>query len=289
MSKGFITELGDRSVAAVGGADARSFLQGVITTDLDTVKVGEAGYGALLTPQGKILFDFLILADGARFLFDLPEDLAADFVKRLSLYRLRAKVDIAIADDLQVHAAWGNDAPPEMNGCIGRDRRHPELGFRAIVPEFVLPAGYTAASPTDYHAHRIALGVPQGGVDFAYGDAFPHDADMDRLGGVDFHKGCYIGQEVVSRMEHRGTARRRVIRIAGDGALPPTGTPIAAHGRPIGTVGSTAGRDGLALVRLDRAIQAMAEGFAITAGPRSVRLDIPEWAKVADQTADGED
>jgi folate-binding protein YgfZ len=152
---------------------------------------------------------------------------------------------------------------------------------RAADAAAAIGADLVAAS--DYDAHRIALGVPEGGSDFTYGDAFPHETDMDQLGGVDFSKGCYIGQEVVSRMEHRGTARTRAIAVSYDGAAPPTGVAIMAGTRQVGTMGSAMatamGGRGVALVRLDRAAEAIANGEPLSAGGEPVRLVKPDWAR----------
>src|SRR5262249_35411266 len=151
---------------------------------------------------GKILFDFIVFADGEKFLFDLPTALVADFVKRLTFYRLRAKVEIAdMSSERSVLAGWGNSRPA-IDGIIAADPRLGELGWRAVVSKGTSTVpNHSVTSIADYDAHRIALGVPEGGVDFAFGEAFPHDADMDQLAGVDFDKGCYVGQEVVSRMQ----------------------------------------------------------------------------------------
>ena len=226
MSNGRIAELTSRGVVSVGGADAKPFLDNLFTTDVGEAGDGKAVYGGLLTPQGKILFDFIVFADGERYLIDIKRALVADLVKRLGFYKLRAKVDIAdLSSERIVVAAWGGDAPPILDGPVAPDPRFAALGYRAIVPPGAdMAPDYTEATDADYHDHRIALGVPEGGVDFAYGDAFPHDAAMDQLHGVDFRKGCYIGQEVVSRMEHRGTARRRPV-IARGTACPPPARP----------------------------------------------------------------
>ena len=268
MSSGKVAELTRRGIVAVGGADAEKFLNDLMTSDVPKLE-GAAAYGGLLTPQGKVLFDFLVFREGDRYLFDLPWALVADFVKRLTFYRLRAKVDIAALPDHHAVAMWGNG----VGGAP--DPRLAALGNRTIV------TGPVSASATeaDYDAHRIALGVPEGGVDFAVGDAFPHDADMDQLGGVDFGKGCYIGQEVVSRMEHRGTARRRFIVAKGTALLPRIGTPVTVGEKPIGTLGSSTGGTGLALVRLDRAKDAMDHGLPVTVGGVPLTLTLPPWAK----------
>jgi folate-binding protein YgfZ len=291
MAEGSIAGLARRGVVAVGGPDARHFLNDLVTNDMATVEDGRAGYGGLLTPQGKILFDFLVFAEGERFLFDVRREAVADFIRRLGFYRLRAKVEIAdLSRERQAIAAWGGDAAPRIAGAIAPDPRLAVLGWRGIVAAGVVAAaGYGPASEADYDAHRIGLGVPEGGIDFAFGDSFPHDADMDQLGGVAFKKGCYIGQEVVSRMEHRGTARRRLVRVAAGTTLPAAGAAITAGGRPIGTMASAAGADGLALIRVDRAKEAMDAGTAFAAGDTEVRLALPDWARFGWATGPAED
>jgi folate-binding protein YgfZ len=276
---GRIAELPGRGVVAVGGPDAGKFLDDLITVEVGRIAGGNAVYGGLLTPQGKILFDFILFADRDRFLFDIVRSAVPDFIKRLGLYKLRAKVDIAdLSNERIVVAAWDADAPPILDGPVAPDPRLAALGFRAIVaPGADMAPGYEEATPADYHARRIALGIPESGVDFQFGEAFPYDADMDQLGGIDFDKGCYVGQEVVSRMKHRGTARRRVVIARGD-RLPPSGTPVTAGEVQIGAFGSSACDTGLALVRLDRAREAMDAGRPIMAGDAPVLLAIPPWA-----------
>jgi len=132
-----------------------------------------------------------------------------------------------------------------------------------------------------YEAHRIALGVPRGGLDFIYGDVFPHETDMDQLNGVDFEKGCYVGQEVVSRIEHRGSARSRVVPVAFEGFAPDPGAPVTAADKSIGTFGSRADGRALALLRLDRAGDALAAGTPLVAGGATLRLVKPDWARFA--------
>jgi hypothetical protein len=134
---------------------------------------------------------------------------------------------------------------------------------------------------SQYETHRIALGVPQGGIDFSYGDAFPHESDMDQLGGVDFKKGCYIGQEVVSRMEHRGTARTRAVPVRYDGAAPQAGAAVTAGDRQIGTIGSAADGRAVALLRLDRVSEAMSRGEQLSASGVAIHVIKPEWARFA--------
>jgi folate-binding protein YgfZ len=279
-----IALLPDRAVVTVSGEAAASFLQGVLTCNVETLEPGEARLGALLTPQGKILFDFLISRGGDGFRLDGPADRAADLAKRLGLYRLRAKVEIAADPGIAVAAAWDGAETAAATERL-RDGRLAELGERLYASEGAFSADATEA---DYHAHRIALGIPEGGRDFAYGDAFPHEALMDQLGGVDFRKGCYVGQEVVSRMQHRGTARTRSLAARypdGDAARP--GTEIMAGGKVLGTTGSTAGSRGLAMIRLDRLGDALAAGQPLRAGDQAVVLQRPAYATFAMPEAAG--
>ncbi len=269
--------LTDRGVVRVGGPEARGFLQGLVTGNVVTLEPGEARWAALLSPQGKILFDFLMSVQrnadtGDAILLDVSRGMIPDLVKRLTIYRLRAKVEISDQSAaLGVVALYGG-APGE--GV--RDSRHPDIGARLILPlAKIEPQMLTFggdAGLTDYAAHRIALGVPEGGVDFAYGDAFPHEADMDQLNGVDFKKGCFVGQEVVARMQHRGTTRNRVLKVMLEGAAPPPGAIVMAGDTRIGVMGSSAGAQGLALLRIDRAEEAAQAGQALVSGETRLRL-----------------
>ena len=231
MRNGFHARLDDRGVVRIAGPDAEGFLQNIVTTDMSRVADGRAGFGALLTPQGKILVDFLVFPDGEGYLIDLPAAAVADFVKRMTLYRLRARV--TVADESATRAVfvfWGG-AAPRVAGAVAADPRLAALGWRGILAGHAVPDDSEAADAAAWQAHRIALGVPEGGRDFAFGDAFPHDADMDDLGGLDFRKGCYVGQEIVARMQHRGTARRRAVQVRAASPLPAAGTAIEAAGR----------------------------------------------------------
>ncbi|MDE2578718.1 MAG: folate-binding protein YgfZ [Hyphomicrobiales bacterium] len=242
--------LQDRSIVAVDGPEARSFLQGLVTCDMNKVSPHQAAFGALLTPQGKILFDFLVIEQEGRFLFDVARDRFVDFAKRLGFYKLRAKASVNPEPALAVVAFWGADAPPPEGLAVYDDPRNAALGQRAIMT--VDRAQAYAHQEGAYEAHRIACATPRGGVDFLYGDAFPQEANMDLLHGVAFDKGCYVGQEVVSRMHHRATARKRIVAVAVAGKAPPPGAEIRAGDAVIGALGAVAGGRGLAMVRLDR-------------------------------------
>jgi tRNA-modifying protein YgfZ len=261
--------LEDRGVVRVSGADATGFLQGLLTNDVERLKAGEARYAALLSPQAKILFDMIVVcesdADAPAYDLDCAASQAADLARRLGFYKLRAKV--AIADesaDRAVVAFWGGE-PEAAEGLVYADPRDPRLGWRAILPRAKAVA--VGSEHADmYEGLRIGVGAPKGGLDFAYGDAFPHDANFDLFHGVDFDKGCYVGQEVVSRMKHRGTARKRIARVKMAGPAPKPGTPVLDRDLAVGTLGSSSGSEALALLRLDRAEEAAAAGRALSAG-----------------------
>lgn len=280
--------LPDRGVVKVAGDDARGFLNGLVTNDMAKVAPGKPRFAALLTPQGKIIVDFIVAEapsnDGGGFFLDCPRALASTLVEKLNFYKLRAKV---ICEDLSsvlgVVAIWDGTAESEY-GLSYPDPRLPALGSRIMLPphlaeEAAADLGGMLVSADAYEAHRIALGVPRGGLDFIYGDTFSHEADMDQLNGVDFGKGCYVGQEVVSRVEHRASARSRVVPIVYDEFAPSSGLPVMAGDRQIGTLGSTAKGHGLALMRLDRIGDALAAGATIEAGGIAIRAVKPAWAK----------
>ena len=282
--------LPDRGVVKVSGEDARDFLNGLVTTDVTLLQPGLGRFGALLTPQGKITADFLITeapaGHGGGFLIDAPRALAQNLADKLGFYKLRAKVAVEnIADSMGVLAVW--DGEPAVKPDLAfADPRLEALGWRILVPEDLKQkvADLIGAELVDsdaYEAHRIASGVPRGGLDFMYSDAFPHETNMDRLHGVDFDKGCYVGQEVVSRMQHRGTARTRTVKIILEGPSPEVGATILAGDKPVGTIGSTSGQNGLALVRTDRVVDALDASLPLTAGGLGIRLAEPDVVRAA--------
>jgi len=276
--------LPDRGVVKVSGEDARDFLNGLVTTDVTQLAPGQGRFGALLTPQGKIIIDFLITeapaGHGGGFLIDCPRPLAQSFADKLGFYKLRAKVAVEnLSDTMGVIAAW--DGQPAMKPDLAfADPREASLGWRILAPQELAPKvaaliGAELVDDTAYEAHRIACGAPRGGLDFMYGDAFPHETNMDRLHGVDFDKGCYVGQEVVSRMQHRGTARTRMVKVVFDDFASEAGRPILAGEKQVGTMGSASGQNGLALVRIDRVADALDAGVTLTSGGLGLRLADP--------------
>jgi tRNA-modifying protein YgfZ len=278
--------LPDRGVVKVAGEPARSFLNGLLTTDIGKVTPGRACFAALLAPQGKIVVDGIVTeapaADGGGFFVDCPRALAKTLVDKLNFYKLRAPV---IAEDLSetlgVLALWDGEGETDY-GLVYPDPRLAALGRRVMLPphlaqEAAADLGAELVDAAAYEALRIALGVPRGGLDFAYGDAFPHETDMDQLNGVDFAKGCYVGQEVVSRMEHRGSARTRAVPLAYEGYAPEAGAAVTAGDKTVGTFGSSADGRAVALLRLDS--DALAAGVPLVAGGATLRLIKPDWAR----------
>lgn len=283
----YVSVLKDRGVVSVTGPDAEKLLGGLVTNDIALLEGAPAIYAALLAPQGKILFDFLIVKTADGFLLDTARDKAADLVKRLSLYKLRAQAEIRdVSDSFSVAALWGGT--PVSSGQTERspiypDPRLPALGARVIAETArvgdVLAATGGAEVPSEaYHRHRIGLGVPEGGRDFAFGDTFPHEALLDQLNGVSFSKGCYVGQEVVSRMQHRTTVRKRVVPVVAEQDLPVGPLPVLAGEAEIGRLGSVAGPRGLALLRLDRVAEARRDGVALTVNGVKLAAEVPAFA-----------
>jgi tRNA-modifying protein YgfZ len=292
-----IAKLEDRGVVSVAGPDAAKFLQSVITNDIEVLSseaarhAGRGLFAGLLSPQGKLLFDFIISkqpeaqdqqAASDAFYLDVARDQAAALTKRLTLYKLRAKVEIKDeCDVLNVLAMWGVD--PCFICLLGfADPRHPGLGLRGVgTKRFVVDdmscSNGVRSTEHDYHAHRIALGIPEGGKDYPFADAFAHEALFDQLKGVSFTKGCYVGQEIVARMEHRGTARNRVVKVSAESDLPAAGTPVIANEVAIGTLGSSHGNTGLAMVRLDRLAEFNDRGIAISAAGQPITLTLQDF------------
>ncbi|MDZ5696253.1 folate-binding protein YgfZ [Chelativorans sp. M5D2P16] len=270
-------QIADRAVIRVAGPEAESFLQNILTPDLTVLGTDEARPGALLTPQGKILFDFLISRTGSDgFLLECSSETAQDFLKRLMLYKLRAKADVSLQEQEPVLVSWESDSASSHTDSGGiRDCRFPET---VNVRRHQGGEMQAEASLEDWERLRIAHGVAESGSDYALGEAFPHDVLLDQNGGVGLRKGCYVGQEVVSRMHHRGTARRRLVIVRGEDPLPAPGGELTAEGRPLGKLGTVQGADGLAIVRIDRAAEARQAGTQVLAGTVPVTLRVPAYA-----------
>jgi tRNA-modifying protein YgfZ len=254
-----------RALVRLSGPDWRSFLQGLVTHDVETLKPGEIRFAGLLTPQGRLLYDLFVAADEEGAWLDAAAEHRSALVQRLTLYRLRAKVEIA-PDDLPVAAAWG-ERPAE--GRWLADPRLPDLGWRAY--------GFVAAgaAEADYEAHRLALGVP-GPADWGSERTYPIEANFDLLNGIDFKKGCFVGQETTSRMKRRGQVKNRMLPLVFEGEPPAFGAEVLAGDLRAGEVLS--GRPGraMALLRLDRI-----EGADLTVAGRPARVERPAWMEAA--------
>jgi folate-binding protein YgfZ len=280
--------LPDRGVVKVSGDPARAFLNGLLTADIGQMAPETPRFAALLTPQGKIVVDCIVAEapseDGGGFFLDCPRALSADLVTKLNFYKLRAKLTVEdLSEKLGVLAIWDGVGTSEY-GLIYRDPRLPALGQRMMLPshltaEAAKELGAELVDAGRYEAQRIALGVPRGGLDFIYGDAFPHETDMDQLNGVDFAKGCYVGQEVVSRIEHRGSARKRIVPVTTEGFTPEPGMAVMAGEKQIGIMGSGAESKGLAMLRLDYIADAQSSKTPIVAGGATLRPCKPAWAR----------
>jgi tRNA-modifying protein YgfZ len=257
--------LTSRAIISVSGADREPFLNGLLTVSALGIGETEIRYGALLTPQGKVIADMLVGADAGAILIDCDSGIASHLLKRLNMFRLRALVAIEERPDLGVIAFDG-----------AADPRNPAAPRRRIASRASATLGHAAQYQVDYHAARIAAGLAEQGQDFAAEDVFPSDINMDLVGGVDFQKGCFVGQEVVSRMKRRGTARRRTLK-ASVAPGTPAPCPILANNFEIGLLTSISGGAALARVRIDRLAEAQARNEAITASGQPVAFDAPAW------------
>lgn len=263
------TQLPDRKLLWIRGKDALTFLQGLITADVPPLKEGKATYSGLLSPQGKLLFDFFLFSHGDGYLLDCPAIQHEDLIKRLTFYKLRAQVTIEPEDTLKVFATVAGE---EKKGFA--DPRDAGMGRRIYASEID-----ARGSPQIYNKQRIQHGLAEGGSDFQSGALFPHEANFDQIGAVSFTKGCFVGQEVVSRMEHRGTARSRIVPARIEGQLPEKGVSVTVGNTAIGTVLSGQGEHALALLRLDRLREAVENGVPVAAGQSILHPYRPPWAK----------
>jgi len=277
--------LDDRAVLAISGPQAREFLQGLVTNDvIGGLAPGNGLYTALLSPQGKILFDFLVTEGDGALLLDTARDTADVLLKKLKMYRLRAKVDVELREPLGVYVNLAghpdNRPTPYADRAITfTDPRLAALGRRSIGARAEMPANL--AGPRAYHEHRIALGVPEG-ADFGFEKIFALDAGLDELNGVSFTKGCYIGQELTSRMKHRATSRKRILTVSADTALPAAGASVTRGGADIGELVSVYDNRGFALVRLDRLEETSGD---VRIGEIQVALKKPAWLAGASPSA----
>jgi tRNA-modifying protein YgfZ len=267
-----LAALPERSVIELGGEDRVNFLQGLVSNDVTQASAGCAVWAALLTPQGKWLADFFILADGERLLLDCERAHVAMLLQRLSRFRLRSKVTLRAADDLCVYAAWGD--APTVSAVMAPDPRLSEAGWR-LLSAAPLP---TTALPSDWDRHRLALGLPDGSRDLEAEKTVLLEAGFDELNGVSWSKGCYMGQELTARTKYRGLVKRRLVPVAVAGPLPPPGEPVLRDGKEVGTMRSGREQSGLAVLRIEALGQRLHCAEAVLT-PR-----VPAWMSLPETT-----
>lgn len=264
-TQAFTATLNDRALIILGGPEWRPFLQGLVTQEVETLADGEARFGALLTPQGRLLYDLFLVGRGEDCLVDCAAEVREALARRLTMYRLRAKVTIELSDT-PVRALWDAQAAP--GGWIA-DPRLPGLGWRGYGAE--APADAVPADATAYAAHVLACGAP-GPADWGVEKTYPVEANFDLLAGIDFRKGCFVGQETTSRMKRRGTVKTRMAPIVFEGAAPEPGSELLNGTLRAGEVLSGVDGRAMAAVRLDRL-----NGSLTLADGRPARVDFPAW------------
>jgi tRNA-modifying protein YgfZ len=298
MAEPSLVELGARGLLAVAGEDRRAFLQGLISNDVEKATPERAIHAALLTAQGKYLHDFFVVALGETLLLDAEAARLADLQRRLALYKLRSKVTLApAAGDLAVFAAFGGGALAALNlpeeagaarayagGVAFVDPRLAALGARVVAPREEAAAalrgdGFAPADFAAYDRLRLAEGIPDGSRDLAIEKAILLEAGFDELNGVDWQKGCYIGQELTARTKYRGLVKKRLMPVRIDGALPPAGTPVTLDGQEAGEIRSGSDAIGLALLRLEAVASAAETGRTLQAGAARITPIKPAWAQ----------
>ena len=288
MSKILISELPERGLVRLAGPDAAPFLQNLISNDVAKATAGEAIYASLLTPQGKFLHDFFLWSEAGDLVVDCEGPRRADLIRRLTFYRLRAKVEITdLTAERRVFAVWGPNALgalglPERPGARAGDAfvdpRLTALGARLVVDTDAPPPAL-GAEPADYDSHRLGLGVPDGSRDLAVERSLLLEGRIDDLNGVDFNKGCYVGQELTARTKYRGTVKRRLFRVAAEGPPPAPETPVLLGAKQAGHITSMAAGAGLAMLRIADVEQALTAGPKLTAAGTALTPSAPAWAK----------
>jgi hypothetical protein len=291
MAERVYAALPARGVLEVAGEDRVSFLQGLVSNDVAKVSPQRAIYAALLTAQGRYLFDFFITAIGDTLYLDTEAARLPDLQKRLSIYKLRAKVSLNDASPrFAVAVAWGDAANAALgldglgsanafaNGVAYADPRLDALGARFLVPrdsiDSIAAAGFAKSDAAAYDRHRLALGVPDGTRDLPVEKALLMEAGFDELNGIDWQKGCYMGQEITARMKYRALAKKRLLPVTVQGTLPAPGTIVMQNGEEVGEILSGCDGHALALLRLD------AINGAIAAGDAKVTAIKPDWMKL---------
>lgn len=280
------TILPHRALLRLNGEDTLSFLQGLVTNDVSHMHEGDVRYAAMLSPQGKFLHDFFIISWQGAIWIDCDATCIGDLQKRLTLYRLRSKVDIAPAQDMAVAVAWGEvTLAPATDMYIFSDPRHVALGYRVIGMQAALGAIGTTASRDVYESMRISLGIPDGAQDMVFDKSLLLEFGFEALGGVDFKKGCYVGQEVTARTKYRGQVKKALYQVSAlSGTLPAAGTEIRAGEVVVGEMHSSIGGKGLALLRMAELDEAIKSGIKLVASDAVLTAQLPQWMPVVAAT-----
>jgi folate-binding protein YgfZ len=294
MADARFVPLPHRALLTVSGEDRSEFLQGLVSNDVTRADDAHAIWSALLTPQGRFLHEFFIAARDGTLVLEAEGERRADLVRRLSMYRLRSKAAVAALDGWRVYAAWGGDialpgldaaagsAAPFAGGLAFVDPRLAEAGLRIWLPEgsegALTEAGFTGATLADWDAHRIRLGLPDGSRDLVPEKAILLENGFDELKGVDWKKGCYMGQELTARTKYRGLVRKRLMPVTIEGPAPDPGAAITLDADEAGEMRSSADGVGLALIRLEQFEKAAAGGVPLLAGETRLRPARPAWA-----------
>lgn len=300
MTGPFFAPLAQRGLIAVTGPDRRAFLQGLVSNDVERAAPDRAIWSAFLTPQGRFLHEFFVAeaswpGQPDTLILEAETARRADLVKRLSLYKLRSKAAVASLEGWTVFALWGDGAAKMMglsaepgaarsmaNGLVFVDPRLPEIGLRAWLPtgseHALAAAGFLPGSLTDWDGRRMRLGLPDGSRDLVPEKAILLENGFDELRGVDWQKGCYMGQELTARTKYRGLVRKRLMPVTIDGPAPAPGTPITLGGAEAGEMRSSTDGVGLALIRLELFAQANQAGETMAAGDTRLRPTRPAWA-----------
>ncbi len=301
MSDLFYSALPGRTLVTVTGEDAHEFLQGLISNDISFATAERAIYASLLTAQGKFLHDFFVVKmeidSDSKFVFEVESDRADDFVRRLTMYKMRANVDISKLESDAVYAGFGDGAIRGVDlssdqgsarsvdgGVVYSDPRADSLGVRGILDSDAAAslfegAGFQSASSDQYDHHRLQLGVPDGSRDIVIEKNFPLECGLDELNAIDYAKGCYIGQELTARTHHRGTIRKHLFPVTVTGPMPEPGTPILWDGNKSGEMRSSHDGIGIALLRIEDVSASVAADTPFVAGDARLAARKPDWAK----------
>lgn len=276
------TLLPNRGVIAITGEEAKTFLQGLISNDINKVSEKRAIYSAFLTPQGKYLYDFFIIEKDGTLYLEMEADHLPAFLKKLKMYKLKSRVDLTdVSNDFEVIAIWGDGVPNLDDGILFADPRHPKAGFRALLPNNTpTEFGHYQVPFSDYDDHRLELGLADGTRDLVQEKSILLENGFDELNGVDWEKGCYMGQELTARTKYRGLIKKRLLPVKVEGPLPEAGTQITQDGKDAGEVRSGLGNLALALVRLD----ALKKDSPLVAGDATLTAEIPDWVVLPEET-----